>query len=88
MIRPLLELGTAHVRSEFRAHLKNEKTTRSQWQNFVGEWQRYVQLLSGNGQDLSTPTDGRGDLSPNLLDAMNEDQLRRMEKLREELTKS
>ena len=53
----------------------------------MNEWGRYRKFLSGTGQDLKTPTDSSGNLSSDMLDQMNPDQLKRMEQLRDELTK-
>ena len=46
---------------------------------------RYTQFLSGEADEKQASFDGKGDLTRDMLDHLSEDQLKRMEQLREEI---
>mmetsp|Transcript_5000 Transcript_5000/g.8705 ORF Transcript_5000/g.8705 Transcript_5000/m.8705 type:complete len:144 (+) Transcript_5000:71-502(+) len=41
----LRELGNAHTKSEFRAHLQGKAVTSQQWGEFMSSWQGYLAML-------------------------------------------
>ncbi len=63
---PLRAMGDTYARDEFRRHW-TPKTTKSQWQAFVQEWQRYLSMLQGQA-DLQEQS---GDIPDNVLDSLN-----------------
>ena len=77
-------LGDGYATSEFRAHLSNSKTTKPQWKEFTRQWSDYVALLRGRGDDKASPVGNSGELAPDVFEALNAEQRRRMEQLKEE----
>lgn len=76
---PMRPLGDSYAREEFAQHLKG-KTTTKQWQEFGKEWQRYLGMLRGKAEaDQGTDTS-------HLFESMTEDQKRKLEELREEIS--
>lgn len=82
---PLKTLGNDYVRSEFRSHLRNAKTTRPQWEQFMASWKDYMHLLEGRGSDRAPMVNTSGELSEEVLEAMSEDQKARMQLLKKEV---
>lgn len=80
---PMRDLGDDYVRSEFRSHLRG-KTTQLQWKEFVDQWQTYRAFLSGRGGAKAPMVQTSGELSPEVLEMMSDDQRKRMDMLREE----
>eukprot|EP01024_Parvocaulis_polyphysoides_P043137 TRINITY_DN39383_c1_g2_i1.p5 TRINITY_DN39383_c1_g2~~TRINITY_DN39383_c1_g2_i1.p5 ORF type:complete len:116 (-),score=18.88 TRINITY_DN39383_c1_g2_i1:146-493(-) len=79
---PMRELGDKYVKTEFKAHWST-KTTETQWKQFYDEWQRYFTMLKGKG-DLG---DNSGDLAPDLIDNMSNDQRIKLAELRQQARK-
>lgn len=74
---PLRSLGDAYVKEEVRRHLK-AKTTPPQWAEFGAQWKRYIAMMDGTA-DLP---DSSGEIPPEVLDAMNDEQRAQLAKLR------
>eukprot|EP00884_Botryococcus_braunii_P021247 jgi/Botrbrau1/7806/Bobra.0159s0234.1 len=77
------DLGNTYVRDEFKRH-RSGSTTPEQWKQFLGEWQKYVGMLSGTA-DLP---EGSGDIPDDILLNMNEEQKQRLEMLKSEALKA
>lgn len=76
---PLREMGDTYARDEFRRHWKPQ-TTKSQWQAFVQEWQRYLSMLQGRA-DLEEQS---GDIPENVLESLSAEQKAQLARLKEE----
>lgn len=76
---PLRAMGDTYARDEFRRHWKPQ-TTKSQWQAFVQEWQRYLSMLQGRA-DLE---EQRGDIPENVLESLSAEQKAQLARLKEE----
>ena len=76
---PLRAMGDTYARDEFRRHWKPQ-TTKSQWQAFVQEWQRYLSMLQGRA-DLEEQS---GDISENVLQSLSAEQKAQLDRLKEE----
>jgi hypothetical protein len=76
---PLRAMGDIYARDEFRRHWKPQ-TTKSQWQAFVQEWQRYLSMLQGRA-DLE---EQRGDIPENVLESLSAEQKAQLARLKEE----
>ncbi len=81
---PLREIGDDYVKSEFKQHLRSSKTTQAQWGQFVAQWKQYLSFIDGTADDKAPMIQSTGELREEVLEAMSEDQRRRMEMLREE----
>lgn len=77
---PMRDIGDHYVRSEFQLHLRG-KTTGEQWKQFMGSWGDYADVLVGNAKGRS------GDLSPEVLGLLSEDQKKTLEELKTEIQK-
>ena len=77
-------LGDSYAREEFRRHLEG-KTTHDQWIEFGSEWSKY--LASIDPADGSQKPNLSGDLSPDVVAAMTDEQRAMLERLREEATR-
>lgn len=80
---PIRPMGDEYARDEFKRHWK-EKTTPAQWETFMAEWQRYLDMLEGRGD----PRERSGSLDPDLLGGMTDEQRVRLDELREEIHES
>eukprot|EP01023_Acetabularia_acetabulum_P025639 TRINITY_DN24514_c0_g1_i1.p3 TRINITY_DN24514_c0_g1~~TRINITY_DN24514_c0_g1_i1.p3 ORF type:complete len:113 (-),score=19.10 TRINITY_DN24514_c0_g1_i1:317-655(-) len=76
------ELGDQYVKNEFKLHWST-KTTEQQWAQFHTEWERYLTMLEGSGDVV----DNSGDLAPDLIDNMTNDQRIKLAELRKEARK-
>ena len=74
---PMREMGDKYVKEEFQAHIRG-KASEEQMHQFVTEWTRYKEMLSG--QDDTDP-------QPDVLTQMNADQQQRMSGLYSEAKK-
>lgn len=81
---PMRALGDSYAREEFRRHLEG-KTTRDQWIEFGSEWSKY--LASIDPADGSEKPNLSGDLSPDVVAAMTDEQRAMLDRLREEATR-
>ena len=81
---PMRVLGDSYAREEFRRHLEG-KTTHDQWIEFGSEWSKY--LASIDPADGSEKPNLSGDLSPDVVAAMTDEQRAMLERLREEATR-
>eukprot|EP01026_Neomeris_dumetosa_P079834 TRINITY_DN8762_c0_g1_i1.p3 TRINITY_DN8762_c0_g1~~TRINITY_DN8762_c0_g1_i1.p3 ORF type:complete len:117 (-),score=9.76 TRINITY_DN8762_c0_g1_i1:350-700(-) len=79
---PMREFGDKYVKSEFKAHW-NTKTTEQQWNQFQQEWSRYLYMLKGQG-DMQ---DNSGDLTPDLIDSLSNEQRMKLTELRNQARK-
>lgn len=84
---PLKELGNDYVRSEFRSHLRNAKVTREQWQQFDQQWRNYLSFIGGTADAKAPIFDGSGELKPDVLEVMSEDQRKRVQQLKDAASK-
>ncbi|KXZ42583.1 hypothetical protein GPECTOR_132g595 [Gonium pectorale] len=84
---PMRRLGDSYVAAEFRSHLKNPKTTQAQWSQFVSEWRNYLSLLRGEEQALPGNAGVSAELVSGVYDSLSDEQRKRVEALREELSK-
>ena len=95
---PMRILGDGYARDEFRRHLETGRTTHEQWIEFGSQWSKYLSTIApatdtkpgstgergggdGVGGVLSTSS---GDLAPEILEAMTEEQKMMLQKLKEE----
>ncbi|KAL3147946.1 acetate non-utilizing protein 9 [Trebouxia sp. C0009 RCD-2024] len=79
---PMRALGDNYLRDEMRRH-KDAQTTNKQWQTFITEWQQYKDMLTGKG-DLKNKG---GDIHPDVLEAMTNEQKQQFLDLRMETQK-
>jgi Complex1_LYR-like len=80
---PFKELGNTYVRDEFRRH-RTATTTPEQWKQFIGEWQKYADMLAGTA-DLPGAS---GSISDDVLLHMNAEQKQRLDMLKSEALKA
>lgn len=76
---PMRALGDNYLRDEMRRH-KDAQTTKKQWETFVTEWQLYKDMLTGKA-DLKNKG---GDIHPDVLEAMTDEQKQQFLDLRQE----
>ena len=76
---PLRAMGDTYARDEFRRHWKPQ-TSKSQWQAFVQEWQRYLSMLQGRA-DLEEQS---GDIPGSVLESLSAEQKAQLARLKEE----
>lgn len=76
------EMGNSYLRDEMRRH-KEAQTTPQQWKTFVAEWQKYFNMMTGQA-DLPNTS---GDISADVLDAMNPEQKQQFLDLKQETSK-
>ena len=79
---PMRALGDNYLRDEMRRH-KDAQTTKQQWETFVTEWQLYKDMLTGKA-DLKNKG---GDIHPDVLGAMTDEQKQQFLDLRQETQK-
>mmetsp|Transcript_9466 Transcript_9466/g.21396 ORF Transcript_9466/g.21396 Transcript_9466/m.21396 type:complete len:114 (+) Transcript_9466:525-866(+) len=79
---PMKGLGDAYAREEFRTHLRSEKVTDKQWQEFVSGWSKYLRSIQGEGDDLES-----GDLDEEILQSLSPEQQQQLERLKGEALK-
>ena len=79
---PMRALGDKYLRDEMHRH-KDAQTTKTQWKTFVKEWELYKDTLSGKA-DLQNKG---GDIRPDVLAAMTDEQKQQFLDLREETQK-
>ena len=82
---PMRVLGDGYAREEFRRHLE-AKTTREQWLEFGSEWSKYLGAIDPRGADAGAMSNLSGELAPEVVEAMTEEQRQMLQKLREEAT--
>ena len=82
---PMRVLGDGYAREEFRRHLE-AKTTREQWLEFGSEWSKYLGAIDPRGADAGAMPNLSGELAPEVVEAMTEEQRQMLQKLREEAT--
>lgn len=82
---PMRVLGDGYAREEFRRHLE-AKTTREQWLEFGSEWSKYLGAIDPRGAARDAPPNLSGELAPEVVASMTEEQRQMLEKLREEAT--
>lgn len=73
-----------YLRDEFRRH-RDEKATEQEWATFAAEWQKYLAMISGEGDRAGLV--GMGEGSDSLLENMTPEQKIRMQFLEEEARK-
>lgn len=83
---PLRSMGDSYARDEFRRHHKaNPPATAKQWEQFALEWAKYVEMMEGRG-DLNSASPS-GSLDDSMLRHMSEEQLQRLDMLKQEAEK-
>lgn len=92
---PMRSLGDGYAREEFRRHLE-AKTTQEQWIEFGSQWSKYLSTIAPatdtapgspgprGGSGVVSAADLSGDLSPEILAALNDEQRVMLDKLRDE----
>lgn len=87
---PMRILGDGYARDEFRRHLKSGKTTQEQWIEFGSQWSKYLSTLmpavdtAPGSTGAGGPNLSSGDLAPEILASMTDEQKMMLDKLKQE----
>lgn len=80
---PMRVLGDGYAREEFRRHLE-AKTTQEQWLEFGSAWSKYLGAIDPSGNQSAPNLSG--ELSPETIASMTEEQRMMLETLKQEAT--